>query len=321
MAAPANLAKRSHPPMRTNEIVRKFSGLALSIQLFVATAAFAAAHDPLPSLKPAASMQEVVVVSGGARVNGLVYLAAGAGAHPVVVFLHGYPGNEKNLDLAQAVRREGYQAVYFDFRGLWGSGGTFSFANSLQDVQAIVDWVRAPEQVTRFHFDPRRIAIVGHSFGGWLALMHGAHEAQSVCVAGMAAWNVGWAGQRFASHEGERKGSLDYFRETTNPSSGPVRADAIALLNEMAAHPEWDYISKAEGLAGHAVLLVAATRDSIDEDVAMHERMAKAVRAAGGKRVKLVTYDDDHPFSSHRLALGDALIHWLNTDCRATQGR
>ncbi|MEA2238046.1 MAG: uncharacterized protein QOC81_2770, partial [Thermoanaerobaculia bacterium] len=179
--------------MRANESVRPFFVLAM---LFVATAAFAAAHDPLPSLKPPASMQEVVVMSGGARLNGLVYLAAGSGAHPVVVFLHGYPGNEKNLDLAQAVRREGYDAVYFDYRGVWGSGGTFSFANSLDDVQAIVDWVRAPEQVARFHFDPRRIAIVGHSFGGWLALLHGAGEAPTVCVAGMAVWNVGWAGQR-----------------------------------------------------------------------------------------------------------------------------
>jgi pimeloyl-ACP methyl ester carboxylesterase len=264
-------------------------------------------------------MQEAVVVSGNARLNGLVYLAAGSGPHPVVVFLHGYPGNEKNLDLAQAVRREGYDAVYFDYRGVWGSGGTFSFANSLEDVQAIVDWVRAPEQVERFHFDRRRIAIVGHSFGGWLALLHGAGEGPTVCVAGMAAWNVGWAGQRFAAHEDERKRGLDEFRETTNPSSGPVRADATALLGEMASHSEWDYITKAAGLAAHAVLLVAATRDSMDEDVPMHERMAKAIRAAGGKRMKLVTYDDDHPFSSHRLALGDELIRWLNTDCRATQ--
>ncbi len=64
--------------MRTNERVRPFFGLAASIHLFVATADSAAARDPLPSLKPAASMQEVVVMSGGARMNGLAYLAAGA---------------------------------------------------------------------------------------------------------------------------------------------------------------------------------------------------------------------------------------------------
>src|SRR6478609_9465849 len=78
-----------------------------------------------------ASMDELAIPSHGSRMNGLVYLASGAGPHPVVVFLHGYPGNEKNLDLAQAVRRAGFDAVYFDYRGTWGSGGTFLFGHGL----------------------------------------------------------------------------------------------------------------------------------------------------------------------------------------------
>jgi len=89
--------------------------------------------DPAPSAQPPASMATFTIASGGSRMNGLVYLAAGPGPHPVVVFLHGYPGNEKNLDLAQAVRRAGYQAVYFDYRGIWGSGGIFSFAHGLEE--------------------------------------------------------------------------------------------------------------------------------------------------------------------------------------------
>jgi hypothetical protein len=57
---------------------------------------------------------------------------------------------------------------------------------------------------------------------------------------------------------------------------------------------------------------VSESKESVADD-------GNAIRAAGGKRVKLVTYDDDHPFSSHRLALGDALFRWLNNDCLATQ--
>src|SRR5476651_2515165 len=91
------------------------------------------------------SMAEINIASHGSRMNGLVYLAAGDGPHPVVIFLHGFPGNEKNLDLAQAVRRAGYQAVYIDYRGNWGSGGSFSFANGLEDVDAVLAWVRAKE--------------------------------------------------------------------------------------------------------------------------------------------------------------------------------
>lgn len=257
-------------------------------------------------------MEELAIPSHGARMNGIVYLAAGAGPHPVVVFLHGYPGNEKNLDLAQAVRRAGFDAVYFDYRGMWGSGGTFSFAHGLEDAQTVLAWVRA--NAGKYHFDMRRIAIVGHSFGGWVALLTAPHEPPNVCVVAMAAWNIGWAGQRFPQHANERKSNLDYFRFTTEPGA-PVHAAAGDILNEMAAHAEWDYLKLARPLAEHPLLLVAATHDSPDEDIAMHENLERAVRAAGGKRVTLLKYDDDHPFSAHRVELANELVRWLQTQC------
>jgi predicted alpha/beta-fold hydrolase len=58
------------------------------------------------------------VPSHGVAINGLACLPAGAGPHPVFILLHGLPGNEKNLDLAQAVRRAGWIAVTFNYRGL-----------------------------------------------------------------------------------------------------------------------------------------------------------------------------------------------------------
>lgn len=275
--------------------------------------------DPAPATPPA-SMAEIAIASGGARMNGLVYLAAGPGPHPVVVFLHGYPGNEKNLDLAQAVRRAGYQAVYVDYRGTWGSGGTFSFAHGLEDAAAVLAWVRAPENAAKYHFDLRRIAVVGHSFGGWLALMTAGREPTTVCVAGLAAWNVGAAALRFPAHPDERASALDELRATTDPAGGPVRARADDLLHEMVAHAtEWNYLSQARALGDRALLLVAATHDSPDEDVAMHAQMARAVRAAGGHHVTMGQYEDDHPFSSHRIALADLITSWLGTDCAKTQ--
>jgi pimeloyl-ACP methyl ester carboxylesterase len=280
-----------------------------SFALVVAVlAAFSAFAQP-------ASMDELAIPSQGYRMNGLVYLAAGASPHPVVVFLHGYPGNEKNLDLAQAVRRAGFDAVYFDYRGMWGSGGTFSFAHGLEDAQTVLGWVRA--NASKYHFDTRRIAIVGHSFGGWVALLTAPHEPPSTCVVAMAAWNIGWAGRRFSQHPDEQKSNLDYFRFTTELGA-PVHALATDILREMASHAEWDYLKMAQPLARHPLLLVAAKHDSPDEDIPMHENLERAVRAAGG-RVSLIQYDDDHPFSAHRLELANALVHWLQTDCAIAQ--
>src|SRR4051812_26200803 len=70
------------------------------------------------------------IPSHGAKLNALLYIADGPGPHPAVVLLHGFPGNERNLDLAQDIRRAGWDVLYFNYRGAWGSPGDFSFGNS-----------------------------------------------------------------------------------------------------------------------------------------------------------------------------------------------
>ena len=252
--------------------------------------------------------------------NGLLYLAAGPGPHPVVVFLHGFPGNERNQDLAQAVRRAGYQALYFDYRGSWASAGTFSFAHGLEDLAAVLAWVREPQNAAKYRLDPTKIALVGHSYGGWVSLMGAGHEPTNVGVAALAAWNVGWSGNRFAEHADERKETLDDFRQTTDPAGGPIRANPDELLKEMTKHAAaWDYMTQASNLKGHPVLLVAASHDSPDGGVEQHTKLAKAIEAAGGKQVNVTTFEDDHSFSTNRIALADALIKWLREDCFKAQ--
>jgi len=96
----------------------------------------------------------------------LLYIAAGEAPHPAVVLLHGNPGNERNLDLAQAVHRAGYTVLYFDYRGNWGSGGTFSRTHAIENVHAAVRWIRSARSARRFGIDSSRVALVGHSMGG-----------------------------------------------------------------------------------------------------------------------------------------------------------
>src|SRR6188508_3331608 len=75
------------------------------------------AYDPVtmdPTARdPAypAEMAELALESGGERLNAILYVAAGRGPHGVVVLLHGHPGNERNLDVAQAIRRAGFSVL------------------------------------------------------------------------------------------------------------------------------------------------------------------------------------------------------------------
>ena len=82
--------------------------------------------------------------------------------HPVLIFTHGYPGHEKNLDLAQSLRRMGFHSVVFFYRGSWGSEGRFSFNGSIKDTQAVLDFVLTD---TQHGFDKKNIFFIGHSLG------------------------------------------------------------------------------------------------------------------------------------------------------------
>ena len=65
---------------------------------------------PADSAHPA-SLVEIAVPSHGAQLLGAFYLASGAVPHPTAIIYHGFPGYEQNLDLAQALRRAGYNVL------------------------------------------------------------------------------------------------------------------------------------------------------------------------------------------------------------------
>ncbi len=135
------------------------------------------------------AVKEINFDSYGDRLNGILYQANGSGPHPTVVLLHGYPGNEKNLDLAQSMRRAGYNVLFFHYRGAWGSGGEFSFSHVVEDVASAIAYLR--NNANNIRVDAKRILIIGHSMGGFAALQGAANDPNIKCVAGISPADVG----------------------------------------------------------------------------------------------------------------------------------
>jgi dienelactone hydrolase len=256
-------------------------------------------------------MAEIAFQSAGDRLNGLLYVAAGAGPHPVVLLLHGNPGNERNLDVAQAVRRAGYTVLYFDYRGNWGGGGSFSRTHALEDVGAALHWVRSPAVARQFGLDTSRVALVGHSMGGWLALMSAAADPKVACVGALDARNVGAYG-RLVRRDRAAESALVAANDSLTAPGAPYRAEGggAALVTEMKANAErWDVTGKARALSDRAVLLVAAVFKA-DQD-----SLVAALGGAGARRVTALAWPTDHSFSDRRLALARTVVNWLRSAC------
>jgi predicted alpha/beta-fold hydrolase len=117
--------------------------------------------DPPADTAHPAAMTVLHIPSHGVLINGLVYSPAGKGPHPTLVICHGLPGNEKNLDLAQAVRREGWNAVTFNYRGSWGSPGPFRFAQNLETLSDVT----AESMVAELKAHAKEFVVAGTSEG------------------------------------------------------------------------------------------------------------------------------------------------------------
>jgi len=104
---------------------------------------------------------------------GGLYRGAGQGPRPTAILLHGVPGVEKNLDIAYALRDIGWNCLYFHYRGCWGSEGSYSLTGALDDIHFATEWAIQQPSV-----DSKRLAIIGMSGGGYLALKGGALDLQ-----------------------------------------------------------------------------------------------------------------------------------------------
>jgi hypothetical protein len=270
--------------------------------------------DPPPA-DPAypAALEDVAIPSGESYMNGIVYVASGAGPHPVVILLHGYPGHERNGDLAHALRRAGWDVLLFHYRGSWGSEGKFSFSNAREDVGSALDFVRTDRFAQKFRADTSHVVLVGHSMGGFLALETGADDPKVSCVASIAGPNMGRFGM--AAADPARRDDLE---KAFGGWSGPIRGTSgKKLVKELVANASaWDTTQTAAKLAKRPVLLVAGVRDTVVAPSTHHDPVVAAFAAAGSTQVRVVVLDADHAFSDKRIALAHAVVDWLATECR-----
>lgn len=73
--------------------------------------------------------------SKGSLLNAFFYSCAAEQPAPVVVLLHGWPGNPVNpLEIAPKICTGGVHVLVFNYRGTWGSEGFTSLKNSTEDV-------------------------------------------------------------------------------------------------------------------------------------------------------------------------------------------
>jgi len=275
-----------------------FAAVGSSCAQSVPAAIFA---DPPADKDHPAQITVLHIPTHGVLINGLVYSPPGAGLHPTLVICHGLPGNEKNLDLAQAVRRAGWNAVTFNYRGSWGSPGQYRFAQNLEDADAVLAYLRSPAVAAKLGVDTKRIAIAGHSMGGWVAAHTASHDHALIGAILISMGDMGREG------EVPRQKAVEAMADNMEALAG-VTAESMA--DEVLAHAREFRVDSDRVASGLVQIPVLALTS--DDGLAPHtEALVHAIESKGGKNVKAIRSTTDHSWSDKRIFLQSTVISWL----------
>jgi ABC-2 type transport system ATP-binding protein len=184
---------RDHSSMR-----RLLSAIAasLAVMLLVLLGAAPASAAGSPSGSPSTRSffvrsAESPGSSSTIRLDATLYTPAVTPA-PAVLLAHGF--GQTKADLAPEARRlqdEGYVVLAYTARGFGRSGGRIgldSLDGEVPDGRRMVDVLARDPAVERRGGDPR-VAVVGGSYGGALALMLGATDPRIDTVVAAITWN------------------------------------------------------------------------------------------------------------------------------------
>ena len=271
----------------------------LALLIAMPAAAQAVRADPPRDVEHPARLEVLHIPSGNVLINGVGYMAAGRGRHPTIIIAHGWPGNEKNLDLAQAVRRAGWNAVTFNYRGSWGSPGEFRFAQVPEDLAAVLGYLRRPGVANRLGIDTGRMVLAGHSMGAWAVAKVAANDRRLQGAITISLADLGLVGGAPRAQLVERAAMNAETLAGTTPLRMADELIANAAVNRAAAG--------AAGLAS-LPLLVLTSDDGLAPG---SDSLVAAVRAAGGTQVATAHVATDHSWSDARLRLEELVTAWL----------
>lgn len=237
----------------------------------------------------------LTVDSHGSNIFGQILLPALAHEDelsPVVLMLHGYPGTEKNGDIACALRRTGLAVIQFSYRGVWGSHGEYRFSHLMEDVSAVLDYLK--DRAEEYRLDMERVCLFGHSMGGFTALQVLADNQYIRGAVVVAPCDMGWL---YRENPEECQAILKsrgrgYFR-LPYPES---------LEEELEAHGEsWEFLNLCHRISA-PVHFIGGSKD-VKTPPQQHIRPLYEHMVQLGKKVSCTILEDGHAFPVHRMAL------------------
>lgn len=221
---------------------------------------------------------------------------------PVVLMLHGYPGNERNIDIAQSLRMTGLAVVQFSYRGVWGSHGYYSLTHTIEDTLAVAEYIR--EHAAEYRIDANRLYLIGHSMGGFdviHSLVQGIPAAGAVLLSPCDV-------VQYLDHPEARA----FMTESQNAGHFTLPSENY-IMDDLEANAEnWLFDHVMDLLpADIPYAFIGGTRDDVTP-ADTHVLPAVEKLKKRGIKVSYAEFDDVHDYPASRVQLTRCIADFLS---------
>lgn len=190
---------------------------------------------------------QVKIPSDGVELAGVLHIPDSHKAGdrlPAFVVLHGFMGSkdESHAEI-QATMLEGfgYAALRIDFRGCGESGGLRGYVlclDQVADTRNALTWLAERPEI-----DPKRMAVIGHSFGAAVAVYTGGVDDRVAAVISSCGWGHGE--RKF---QGQHPGAEKWKKFTDMLAAGRAHKEKTG---EPLWVSRWDVVPIPEHLRKH----------------------------------------------------------------------
>ncbi|SFB20074.1 MULTISPECIES: alpha/beta hydrolase [unclassified Bacillus (in: firmicutes)] len=247
------------------------------------------------------------IPSGEDILVGRMHIAEGAGPHPTIIMLHGFPGVIMNLDIASELHQKSWNVLVINYRGAWGSQGTFSYTNALEDVQATIQYIKQNKVADENRIDIDRIGLLGHSFGGFLALKTASTDPSIKAVASLSPANLGLFVHMIEQNPAIESQIYEGIKESSFFLHG---CTAESIMEEVRNNRnDWNTFLFASTLVDRKLLLTAATHDDELPKAFFHDPLVQILE--NDKEFQHKVFETDHGYTNVRKELALTLDEWF----------
>jgi pimeloyl-ACP methyl ester carboxylesterase len=261
---------------------------------------------------PRRDCDRLVFDSHGSTLVGCFYAADAPHPH-TLVFTQAFFANGDPWGIGKALSQRGVNVFTFEFRGCFESEGKQGLRNSQEDIGSALAFLSSSEMRAKYHVDPARMVLGGHSYGGHMSMLYAVHHPEVGRVISISGGDLGVLARQVRADPDLRKGYSDFFRSIGRPD-GPVDFAYEDPMQELLdAQPYFSIADQAGSLSDTDVLMTGGLDD---REVSLEDHMLplyRKLRANHGQgRVRFIVYQTDHSYENVSDRLIADVAAWID---------